>query len=77
MMDERTAWLHFRAGITAGKEKTCFGKFIYSEESANKAAEKMNKKPTTRNVLEAYSCAFCGHWHVGRKMSKEELESYV
>jgi len=37
----------------------------------------MNKKPTTRKELEAYPCAFCEKWHIGRKMSLEELRSYT
>lgn len=70
--------LHIAAGLGAGRERTCGTKIRYpAEESAVKAATSMNKKPTTRNVLEAYPCAFCREWHVGRhvgrQMSEDEL----
>jgi hypothetical protein len=76
-MEDSIKKLHLIAGEKAGKEKTCGSKIKYSEASAVKAAAKMNTKPTTRKELEAYPCFFCGQWHVGRKMSKEELEFYV
>lgn len=70
--------LHINAGRKAGEERTCGKKVRYGgEESAGKAADSMNRKPNTRNHLEAYPCAFCGQWHVGRAMSREELESYL
>jgi hypothetical protein len=69
--------LHLVAGKLAGKEKTCGKKVKYSTESAKLAAEAMNKKPTTRKELEAYPCFWCGSWHIGRKMSLDELKSYV
>lgn len=68
--------LHVAAGLRAGRDRTCTKKIAYSsEDSATDAANAMNKKPTTRNVLEAYPCAFCKTWHVGRKMSDEELHA--
>lgn len=36
------------------------------EESAMRAAERMNAKPNTRNLLEHYPCKCCNGWHVGR-----------
>lgn len=66
--------LHVAAGLRAGRDRTCGKKIGYSSEgSAQVAADAMNQKPGTRNVLEAYPCAFCEKWHVGRKMSDEEL----
>ena len=76
-MDEKLKELHIKAGKKAGEEKTCGKKIRYSEKSALKAAEKMNKKPTTRNELEAYPCAFCEKWHIGRKMTEEYLETFL
>ena len=68
--------LHIAAGLCAGRDRTCGTKIGYSsEESAATAAAAMNEKPSTRNVLEAYPCAFCERWHVGRKMSDEELRA--
>jgi hypothetical protein len=75
-MDQELYNLHLQAGLAAGEERTCGKKIRWSdEERANKAAGDMNQKPTTRNVLEAYPCPFCKTWHIGRKMSKEELLS--
>jgi hypothetical protein len=70
--------LHLQAGLKAGLERTCGKKIPWpDEERANKAAASMNKKPTTRNVLEAYPCPFCKEWHIGRKMSLEELQAAI
>lgn len=43
-------------------------------ESAKRAADAMNTKPSTRNELEPYRCQFCDGWHIGRKQkaSKEK-----
>jgi hypothetical protein len=76
-MDTETINLHLRAGKVSGQEHTCGVKIKYSEKSAIKAATKMNAKETTRKELEAYPCFFCKMWHIGRKMSKEELLSYI
>ena len=66
--------MHIAAGIAAGRDRTCGKKVGYtSEASAQAGADAMNRKPGTRNVLEAYPCAFCARWHVGRKMSEAEL----
>jgi hypothetical protein len=70
--------LHIAAGRKAGLERTCGKKVAYkAEESAERVAVEMNAKPSTRKPLEGYPCAFCGNWHVGRKMSLEELRSYA
>lgn len=58
---------HIAAGLLAGRDATHGNKIDYkSEVSADKAAKKMNAKPTTRHLLEAYPCAFCRGWHIGR-----------
>jgi len=68
--------LHLRAGRRAGVERTCGKKVAYpAEDSATRAAVAMNAKPTTRKPLEAYPCAFCEQWHIGRAMSLDELRS--
>ena len=60
------------------KTKPGGSKIDYQTEStASEAANRMNSKPNTRNILEAYSCAFCQGWHIGRAMIREELESYI
>lgn len=77
-MEDELRALHLHAGRIAGEEKTCGKKVRYpSEDSATRAAADMNAKPTTRKPLEAYPCAFCAQWHIGRAMSIEELRSYV
>lgn len=75
-MDSNIAELHIKAGIKCGIEYTCGKKINYkSEESAIKSADSLNKKINRPNYheLEAYPCAFCGGWHIGRKMTMEEL----
>lgn len=77
-MDKELFELHINAGQKAGQERTCGKKIAYpSEESALRAADQMNAKASTRKPLEGYPCAFCEKWHLGRKMSLEELRSYV
>ncbi len=77
-MDTKIYELHINAGKKAGIDSTCGKKIGYStEESALKAAIAMNKKQSTRKILEGYPCAFCEKWHVGRQMSEDELLSYL
>jgi hypothetical protein len=85
-MNEAIYNLHLNAGQAIGKDKTCGCKIDYKTEvTASEAAdsakrtlrERMNSKPNTRNILEAYPCAFCQGWHIGRAMTREELESYI
>jgi hypothetical protein len=78
MMNEDIQKLHIQAGLVIGKAKTCGKKINYVlEEKAGQYAEKMNSKASTRNTLEGYPCAFCGGWHVGKEMSRSELESHL
>ncbi len=73
-MDPELFELHIVAGRRAGAERTCGRKVAYpSEASAARGATAMNEKPGTRKPLEAYPCAFCGDWHIGRQMSLDEL----
>ena len=55
-------WFNWQALVFACEKKITYPR----SDSAQRAAEKMNKKPTTRNELEHYLCKFCGQWHVGR-----------
>jgi len=71
-MDEETMLRHLYAGRRAGREATCGTKVDYkSEPSAFKAAVAMMAKGSKE--LEPYPCPFCGGWHIGRKMSEDEL----
>lgn len=63
--------MHLAAGRAYGKERTCGRKIDYkSEVSAFKAANGMMAKRS--KDLEAYPCAFCFGWHIGRKMTEDE-----
>jgi hypothetical protein len=67
--------LHLRAGIAYGEEATCGMKIDYkSEESAERSAKAMTVR--YGRSLEAYPCAFCGGWHIGRQMTYEEHEFF-
>lgn len=75
-MEQRMIDAHIKAGLAAGQERTCGKKINYgSEETAAKASNSMNKSGKARHELEPYPCAFCKGWHIGRKMSVEELEN--
>jgi hypothetical protein len=55
--------LHIRVSTTG---IDCCSKIDYRRrETALRAAAEMNRKPTTRRVLEAYQCSVCGGWHIG------------
>lgn len=76
-MDAELVRLHLLAGKYCGKWFTCDGKVAHdTEEIATKVATKMNGRPEgkKRYDVEAYPCAFCNKWHVGRKMTIEELK---
>jgi hypothetical protein len=71
-MDAKTYQLHLRAGKRYGREATCGTKVNFkSESTANRAAQSMAAKAD--KPLEAYPCAWCEGWHIGRKMSEQEL----
>ncbi len=71
-MDDAIQFLHLVAGKRCGREATCGTKIDYkSEASGQRAAEAMMAKGSKE--LEPYPCAFCDGWHIGRKMTEEEL----
>lgn len=77
-MDSETRFLHMAAGMKCGVKKTCSRKIRYNTEAtATRAANAMNEKITTKRILEPYPCPFCSLWHIGRKMSKEELQRCI
>lgn len=76
-MDDRLVELHKKTGLVCGEEKTCGIKVVYEcEEDASRSALALSKKGISKYELEAYPCPFCNKWHVGRKMSREELEKW-
>lgn len=76
-MDDATRKAHLAAASAAGRDASCGTKIDYrSEASADKAATSMNHRKAAAGdpkSLEAYPCPFCGGWHVGRRMSPDEL----
>ena len=71
-MDTETHRLHLIAGRRYGREATCGSKVNYLfEETANKAVIATQRK--ANKPLEAYPCFWCNGWHIGRKMSEQEL----
>lgn len=74
IMDDETRRIHLAAGLHYGRDATCGKKQRHgSESSAVKAAASLNASGNARSEVEAYPCAFCGAWHIGRKMTEEEL----
>lgn len=68
--------MHLAAGKAYGRENTCGRKIDYkSEESAVRAAEALSAK--FDRELEAYPCAFCFGWHIGRTMTAEERTTFA
>lgn len=75
-MDDVLYEKHIRAGLVAGRDRTCGKKVDFkSEATAVKVAVKLSAKYGEEK--EGYPCAFCAGWHVGRKMSEEELNEYA
>jgi len=68
--------MHIRAGVAYGAENTCGVKIDWrSEARAVTAAARMSEK--TGRDLEAYPCAFCTGWHIGRRMTAEERKEFA
>lgn len=75
-MDHVEYQMHLDLGRAYGQEATCGTKIDYrSEFSADRAATSMNKKAD--KPLEAYPCAWCDGWHIGRALSEEEKQQYL
>jgi hypothetical protein len=75
-MDEKLITMHLLAGKTYGEEATCGTKVDYkSEGTAEKSAIKLTQK--YQREMEHYPCFFCKGWHVGRKLTSEEIEGFT
>jgi hypothetical protein len=77
--DEHT--LHLLAGLIYGRDATCGPedkpKVDYrSIDSAAKAATAMNNRPKVTKILEEYPCPWCGGWHIGRELDREERQYF-
>jgi hypothetical protein len=63
--------MHIRAGTAYGEDATCGHKQDYKNElTASLSAVEMSAH--YGRALEAYPCAWCRGWHIGRKMTPEE-----
>lgn len=71
-MDTYLQELHKKYALRAGKDRSCGNKVDYkSYETANKTALKLSVK--FKKEMEAYPCPYCDGWHIGRKLSTDEL----
>ena len=69
--------LHLKAAWYLGRERSCGKKVRHpTYEDAKYIADKHNYTNADK-MIEAYPCPFCKKWHVGRMMSREELETYA
>lgn len=69
-MDDLTREMHLAAGREHGEQVVCEGKTKYTAEvNATEEAARITSK---RLPIEAYPCAFCDHWHVGRALTPED-----
>lgn len=74
-MDKTEFDMHIAAGVVYGRERTCGTKTDFkSEERAIEVAPVLSRK--FGHEMEAYPCAFCAGWHVGREMTAEEREKF-
>ncbi len=75
-MDDVLYAAHVIAGARYGQATTCGSNIDYGSESSASRAAAM-KTHEGAEVLEGYPCAFCRGWHIGRKMSEDELAESV
>lgn len=75
-MDATLQNLHLEVAYKVGRASSCRDKVRYSnEERAEKFVEKLSAKHN--KIMEAYPCPYCKGWHIGRKMSMEELFEHL
>lgn len=53
------------------RRRSCEYKRAYEQSQAIAAAHALRGK-TGNPIYEAYSCKFCGRWHVGRMNSRQQ-----
>lgn len=77
-MDERIHAAHIAAGRMYGREATCGNKYNHgSEEKAASAAAALMRSGKARHTVEAYPCAWCDGWHIGRRMTMDEMAAFL
>jgi len=75
-MEPEAISMHIAAGLHYGIDATCGNKVDYkSEATAEKSADKLSIKYS--RDMEGYPCAFCEGWHVGRKLTEEEVARFA
>jgi hypothetical protein len=75
-MDEELAKLSGRVALVLGPEKTCEGKvkhrtYTHAAQAVKEIRERGGQEKN------AYPCPWCYHWHIGRKMTREELQAHA
>jgi hypothetical protein len=50
-------------------------KIKWNETDATRLADHLNRAGHQRNPYDAYPCRFCGGWHLGRKMTPDDLDA--
>jgi len=75
-MNAQEALLRGRVAARRGKVNSCDGKFRYWNytKAAKAVKEIMERKQAEKDP---YPCPFCFGWHIGRKMSAEEIEYHT
>jgi hypothetical protein len=74
-MDKEELEFYLNIAYVTGPHRSCGGKRKYTTENEAKGAIKRENK-RIKKEFHAYPCPFCYSWHIGRKMSKDELETY-
>lgn len=70
--------LHLEAGKKFGEVKTCGNKTKFqTEEHCERAVQAHNIWKGRKHDVEAYPCAFCSNWHVGKVIPFEFLKEVV
>lgn len=81
LMDDLTRRMHLRAGLFYGRTATCgdgFSKPLKQDYRSEERADRSAKQLSARfgKEMEGYPCPFCRGWHIGRKMTPEEVSQF-
>jgi Fe-S-cluster containining protein len=75
--DRKATLLTFHGFIAlkCGKENSCSGKIRYTHFArAMEATEEVKRRGDNK---EPYPCPWCHGWHIGRRMSPQELQRFM
>jgi hypothetical protein len=74
-MRPEIAAMHLRAGYAYGQASACGAKIDFkSEDTATSAAAAVSTRREW--PVEAYPCAWCQGWHIGRALTAEEITQF-